>query len=74
LAFGRAVGLEVGSTFTRLAVGTAAVVATDVRFFQQQGFSTTAAVTSGAVVSAAGLIVKGALFLIAIPLAWSSFH
>jgi glycosyltransferase 2 family protein len=74
LAFGRAAGLEVASTFTRLAGGTAAVVATDVRFFQQQGYSTTAAVTSGAVVSAASLIVKGALLLIAIPLAWSSFH
>ena len=40
----------------------------------QQVYSTTAAVTSGAVVSAASLIVEGALFLLAIPLAWSSFH
>ena len=74
LAYGRAVGLEMASTFTALAGGNAAVVATDVRFLQQQGYDTTAAVTSGAVVSAASLIVKGALFLIAIPLAWSSFH
>ena len=74
LAYGRAVGLEVAGTFTRLAGGTAAVVATQVRFFQQQGFSTTVAVTSGAVLSAASLIVKGALFLIAIPVAWRSFH
>jgi len=74
LAFGRAVGLEVASTFTRLAGGNAAIVATDVRFFQQQGYGTAAAVTSGVVVSAASLIVKGALFIIAIPLAWSSFH
>jgi uncharacterized membrane protein YbhN (UPF0104 family) len=74
LALGRAVGLEVASTFTSLAGGNAAVVATDVRFFQQQGYSTTAAVTSGVVVSAASFIVKGALFVIAIPLAWSSFH
>jgi hypothetical protein len=74
LAYGRAVGLELASTFTRLAGGGAAVVATDVRFLQQQGYSTTAAVTSRAVVSATSLIVKGALFLIAIPLAWSSFH
>ena len=74
LAYGRVVGLELASTFTRLAGGGAAVIATNVRFLQQQGYSTTAAVTSGAVVSAASLIVKGALFLIAIPLAWSSFR
>jgi uncharacterized membrane protein YbhN (UPF0104 family) len=74
LAYGRAVGLEVATTFTALAGGNAAVVATDVRFFQQQGYNTTAAVTSGAVISLASLAVKGALFLIAVPLAWSSFH
>jgi uncharacterized membrane protein YbhN (UPF0104 family) len=74
LAYGRAVGLELASTFTRLAGGDAAVVTTDVRFLQQQGYSTTAAVTSGAVISVASFVVKAALFLIAIPLAWSSFH
>ena len=74
LAYGRAVGLEVANTFTRLAGGNAAIVATDVRFYQQQGYGTAVAVTSGVVVSAASLIVKGALFVIAIPLAWSSFH
>ena len=50
------------------------MVATRVRFFQQQGYSTTVAVTSGAVVSTASLIVKGALFLIAVPVAWRSFR
>ena len=74
LPFGRAVGLEVSTTFTALAGGNAAVVATDVRFLQQQGYATTAAVTSGAVISAASLAVKGALFAIAVPLAWRSFH
>jgi len=74
LAYGRALGLEVASTFTALAGGNAAVVATDVRFFQQQGYGTAAAVTSGVVVSAASFVVKGALFLIAIPVAWHSFH
>jgi uncharacterized membrane protein YbhN (UPF0104 family) len=74
LAYGRAVGLEVATTFTALAGGNAAVVATDVRFLQQQGYNTAAAVTSGAVISVASLAVKGALFLIAVPLAWSSFH
>jgi uncharacterized membrane protein YbhN (UPF0104 family) len=74
LPFGRAVGLEVSTTFTALAGGNAAVVATDVRFLQQQGYDTAVAMTSGAVISAASLAVKGALFAIAIPLAWSSFH
>jgi uncharacterized membrane protein YbhN (UPF0104 family) len=74
LAYGRALGLEVASTFTALAGGNPAVVATDVRFLQQQGYNTTVAVTSGALISAASLAVKGALFLIAIPAAWSSFH
>ena len=74
LAYGRAVGLQLASAFTRLAGGDAAVVATDVRFFQQQGYDTATAVTSGAVVSAVSWIVKLVLFLIAIPLAWSSFH
>ena len=74
VAYGRAVGLQVATSFTSLAGGEAAVVATDVRFFQQQGFDTTTAVTSGAVVGAVNWIVKLALFLIAIPLAWSSFH
>jgi uncharacterized membrane protein YbhN (UPF0104 family) len=74
LAYGRTVGLEVASTFTTLAGGHAAVIATDVRFLQQQGYDTPVAVTSGAVISAASFLVKGGLFLIAIPLAWRSFH
>jgi glycosyltransferase 2 family protein len=74
VAYGRAVGLQVASAFTSLAGGEAAVVATNVRFFQQQGYDTAVAVTSGALVGAANWIVKAALFLIAIPLAWSSFH
>jgi glycosyltransferase 2 family protein len=74
LPYGRAIGLEVASTFTTLAGGRAAVLATDVRFYQQQGYSTAAAVTSGALISAASLLVKASLFVIAIPLAWHSFR
>jgi len=74
VAYGRTVGLEVASTFSTLAGGSAAVIATDVRFLQQQGYDTPVAVTSGALISAASFIVKGGLFLIAIPLAWGSFH
>jgi uncharacterized membrane protein YbhN (UPF0104 family) len=74
LPLGRVVGLELANSFTTLAGGNAAVIATQVRFYQQQGFDTTVAVTTSALVSAASLIVKVVLFLIAIPIAWSSFH
>jgi undecaprenyl-diphosphatase len=74
LPLGRVVGLELANSFTTLAGGNAAVLATEVRFFQQQGFDTTVAVSSSALVSAASLLVKALLFLIALPIAWSSFH
>jgi uncharacterized membrane protein YbhN (UPF0104 family) len=74
LPIGRVVGLELASSFTTLAGGNAAVLATQVRFFQQQGFDTSVAVTSSALVNVASLLVKLVLFLIAIPIAWSSFH
>ena len=48
LPMGRVVGLELANSFTTLAGGNAAVLATEVRFYQQQGFDTTTAVTSGA--------------------------
>jgi glycosyltransferase 2 family protein len=74
LPLGRLVGLELANSFTTLAGGNAAVLATEVRFYQQQGFDTTVAVSSSALVSAASLLVKVLLFLIALPIAWSSFH
>jgi uncharacterized membrane protein YbhN (UPF0104 family) len=72
--FGRATALEVANSFVGLAGGSMAVLATRVRFFQQQGYSATLAVSSGVLVSTASWIVKGALFLIALPIAISSFH
>jgi uncharacterized membrane protein YbhN (UPF0104 family) len=51
-----------------------AVLATRVRFFQQEGYSGTVAVSSGVLVSTASWIVKGALFLIALPLALGNFN
>jgi uncharacterized membrane protein YbhN (UPF0104 family) len=45
-----------------------------VRFFQQEGYDASVAVSSSAVVSTASWIVKGVLFLISLPLAWSSIH
>jgi glycosyltransferase 2 family protein len=74
LPMGRVLGLELANSFTTLAGGNAAVLATQVRFYQQQGFDTTTAVTSGALLSLSSLLVKLALFLVALPIAWSSFH
>ncbi len=72
LPYGRVVALEFANAFTSLAGGTPATFATRVRFFQQQGFDATQAVTSGALVSTTSWIVKGALFLISRPLAWGN--
>jgi uncharacterized membrane protein YbhN (UPF0104 family) len=74
LPYGRVVALEFANAFTSLAGGTAATFGTRVRFFQQQGFDATQAVTSGALVSTSSWIVKGALFLISLPLAWSNLN
>jgi glycosyltransferase 2 family protein len=74
LPYGRTLALEVSDTFVALAGGSMAVLATRVRFFQQEGYSPTVAVSSGVLVSTASWIVKGALFLIAIPIALSNFH
>ena len=65
LPMGRVVGLELANSFTTLAGGSAAVLATQVRFYQQQGYDTATAVTSGALTSLSGLLVKLVLFLIA---------
>jgi uncharacterized membrane protein YbhN (UPF0104 family) len=74
LPFGRTLALELSDTFVALAGGSMAVLATRVRFFQQEGYSPTVAVSSGVLVSTASWIVKGALFLIALPFAIGQFH
>ncbi len=74
LPYGRAVVLEFADVFVGLAGGSMAVLATRVRFFQQQGYNGTLAVSSGVLASTVSWIVKGALFLVALPLAWSEFH
>ncbi len=74
LPYGRTLALEVSDTFVALAGGSMAVLATRVRFFQQEGLSPTLAVSSGVLVSTASWIVKGALFLIALPLAIGQMH
>jgi len=74
LPFGRCVALEMSNTFTVLVGGDVAVFAVRVRFFQRQGYAAEAAVSSGAIASTAWWIIKGLLFLIAIPFAAGSFH
>ncbi len=74
LPYGRTLALEVADTFVALAGGSMAVLATRVRFFQQEGYTPTVAVSSGVLVSTASWIVKGALFLIALPFAIGDLH
>jgi glycosyltransferase 2 family protein len=74
LPYGRTLALEVSNTFVALAGGSMAVLATRIRFFQKQGYDATVAVSSGVLVSTASWIVKGALFLIALPIAWGNLH
>jgi uncharacterized membrane protein YbhN (UPF0104 family) len=74
LPYRQLVKLELSNTFSGLAAGTVAVLGARVRYFQKQGLDATTAVSSGVLVSTASWIVKGGLFLIALPFAWSSFH
>ncbi|MBV8463204.1 MAG: UPF0104 family protein [Acidimicrobiales bacterium] len=74
LAFGRTWALEVANTFVALAGGSMAVLATRVRFFQQEGYDATLAVSSGVLVSTASWIVKGGLFLVCLPFALGQLH
>lgn len=66
--------LELSNTFSGLALGTPAVLAARVRFFQKHGMDTAVAVSSGVLVSTASWIVKGGLFLISLPFALGSLH
>jgi len=74
MPYGRTVVLEVANTFVSLAGGSMGALATRVRYFQQQGYDATLAVSSGVLVSTASWIVKGGLFLVALPIALSQFH
>ena len=74
LPFGRTWALEVADTFVALAGGSMAVLATRVRYFQQEGYDSTLAVSSGVLVSTASWIVKGGLFLVSLPFALGQLH
>jgi glycosyltransferase 2 family protein len=74
LPFGRVLGVEVANSFSALAGGTAAVFATRVRFFQQQGYDASVALSSGAIIATSSWIAMGILFLVSLPFAWGSIH
>ena len=74
IPFGRCVALETANTFTALVGGDVAVFALRVRFFQRQGYDAEAAVSAGAIATAASWTVKSLLFIIAIPFAAGTFH
>ena len=74
LPFGRVLAVEVANSFSALAGGTAAVFATRVRFFQQQGYDATVALSSGAIMTTSSWIAMTVLFLVSLPFAWGSIH
>jgi uncharacterized membrane protein YbhN (UPF0104 family) len=74
LPFGRTVAVEVAKAFSALAGGTAAVFATRVRFFQKQGYDTSVALSSGAIMATSSWIAKGVLLVVSLPFAWGAVH
>ena len=74
LPLGRAVAVEVANAFSALAGGTAAVFATRVRFYQQQGYDATVALSSGAIMTTGSWIATTVLFLCSLPFARGSIH
>ena len=74
IPLGPLIALELSNTFSGLALGSPAVLAARVRFFQKHGIDTTIAVSSGVLVSTASWIVKGSLFLVSIPFAIGTIH
>jgi glycosyltransferase 2 family protein len=74
LPFGRTLAVEVANSFSSLAGGTPAVFATRVRFYQQQGYAASVALSSGAIMSALSWIAIAVLFLVSLPFAWGSIH
>ena len=74
LPLGRAVAVEIANSFSALAGGTPAVLATRVRFFQQQGYDASVALSSAAIMTTASWIAIVVLFLCSLPFAWGSIH
>jgi uncharacterized protein (TIRG00374 family) len=74
LPFGRAVAVEVANAFSALAGGSAAVFATRVRFYQKQGYDSSVALSSGAIMTVASWLATGVLLIVSLPFAWGSIH
>src|SRR5580693_103642 len=74
LPFGRAVAVEFANAFSALAGGTAAVFATRVRFFQRQGYDSTVALSSGAIMATSSWIAIAVLFLVSLPFGWGNIN
>jgi glycosyltransferase 2 family protein len=74
LPFGRAVAVEFANAFSALAGGTAAVFATRVRFYQQQGYDATVALSSGAIMTTSSWLAIAVLFVVSLPFAWGNIH
>jgi uncharacterized membrane protein YbhN (UPF0104 family) len=74
LPLGRAMAVEVASSFSALAGGQPAVFATRVRFFQTQGYDASVALSSGAIMTVSSWIATVVLFLCSLPFAWSSIQ
>jgi glycosyltransferase 2 family protein len=72
LPFGRAVAVEVANAFSALAGGSAAVFATRVRFYQKQGYDSSVALSSGAIMTVASWLATGVLLIASLPFAWGS--
>ena len=72
LPFGRTLAIEVANTFSSLAGGTPAVFATRVRYYQQQGYDATIALSSGAIMSTVSWIATAVLFGVSLPFAWGA--
>jgi glycosyltransferase 2 family protein len=72
LPFGRAVAVEIANSFSALAGGTPAVFATRVRFYQQQGYDASVALSSGAIMTTSSWIAITVLFLVSLPFGWGA--
>ena len=73
LPFGPTLELELANAFTGLVGGTVGTTATIIRFFQRRGLAVSVAVTSGLLVSLAGMIAQAVLFVIAFALSHDDF-
>jgi uncharacterized protein (TIRG00374 family) len=72
LPLGRTVAVEVAKAFNGLAGGAPAIFATRVRYYQKQGYDTSVALGSGAIMTTASWISTAVLFVVSLPFAWGS--